>query len=852
MEYVMAVRQLVPQFVYGIGDNLIQLPPRPIVAKRDPASNDLAQIGTFWVNTVSGVIFACTQISSGSATWSSSPAGGATVLADLTITGVGGLDVQNAASTTTISSSTINFDNAAGTTTFSGDVDIQGVLTFTGDLDLTSAALIDLTSTLDAAPSIYLHANGGTSEQIRIHSDQGTSVNSVELDSDVGGITLVSGLASADAINLSATAGGVDVDGILQINIASSQAAADALRLVASEAAGGIDVDAGTGGIAIDSTGAVSIDAAAASNMSVSGAGIDLTLASAAGRVIVNGEEAADNAITLLSAAGGLDADVALQLALTSSEAAADAIVIEASDAAGGVQVKAGSAGILIGNEADTAVIDIGDVVPTSARTITISGGAVATAIADTLDLGPDGATTDAGASKVVNVNTGALDTATLTTNIGSGAVTSGTHTVNIQSGNAAAGTVATNVSTGTGTKTVNLGNADGLTTFNVDAITLINDSINVNTSINTGTSTGVVALGNALAGAITLDSAAGISLDGGAASNFSVAGAGIDLTFASAAGRVVVNGEEAAADAITLVSAAGGIDWNSALQSNIDSSQAAADAIRLTASDAAGGIDVDAGTGGIAINSTGAVSIQGAAASDFSVSGAGVDVSIVSAAGRAVVNGEEAADDAVRLVSAAGGIDMDAALSITITSSEDTADSIVIESSAGGIDILASGAEAGQDIDITATGSSVNITATEAAADAIVLNSSNAAGGIDLLTGGGEITISSSGNVTMAPSTATVASPTATATINARVFKATFTGFTTAAGATQSYTITNSAFGVGDGVFLTVANAGSNDCQLTVQRVNVETAGSIVVTVKNNGAAAQNGNTVITGWIVD
>ena len=67
------------------------------------------------------------------------------------------------------------------------------------------------------------------------------------------------------------------------------------------------------------------------------------------------------------------------------------------------------------------------------------------------------------------------------------------------------------NVSTNTGTKTVNLGNADGLTTVNIDATTLINDSINVNTSINTGSSTGAVDIGNAAAGQISLTSGAAI-----------------------------------------------------------------------------------------------------------------------------------------------------------------------------------------------------------------------------------------------------------------------------------------------------------------------------------------------------
>lgn len=118
------------------------------------------------------------------------------------------------------------------------------------DLNFASAAgRIIATSGEDAADTIYLHADAGTSETIRIHSDQGTGVASVHLESDVGGVTLTSGLASADAINLAAASGGVDVDGALQINIASSQSAADAVRLVASDAAGGVTLECGTGNV---------------------------------------------------------------------------------------------------------------------------------------------------------------------------------------------------------------------------------------------------------------------------------------------------------------------------------------------------------------------------------------------------------------------------------------------------------------------------------------------------------------------------------------------------------------------------------------------------------------------------
>lgn len=188
-----------------------------------------------------------------------------------------------------------------------------------GGVDIDGALDIVLTSTEDAADSILLHANGGTSESIRLHSDQGTAVGSVQLESDVGGITLLSGLASADAINLNASAGGLDLDGALQVNIASSQAAvADSVRIVASAADGGVDIDAGTGGMALDSTGAMSLNGAAASDFTVTGA-FDLTVSSSAGSVIIDGGEAVE-----------------------------DAVVIDASNAAGGITLQTGGGDITV------------------------------------------------------------------------------------------------------------------------------------------------------------------------------------------------------------------------------------------------------------------------------------------------------------------------------------------------------------------------------------------------------------------------------------------------------------------------------------------------------------------------
>ena len=90
------------------------------------------------------------------------------------------------------------------------------------------------------------------------------------------------------------------------------------------------------------------------------------------------------------------------------------------------------------------------------------------------------------------------------------------------------------------------------------------------------------------------------------------------------------------------------------------------------------------------------------------------------------------------------------------------------------------------------------------------------------------------------------VASPTATAALEGSLLKATFTGFTTAAAASQVFTITNSKLTTDSVILCSVCNQGSNDAQMTVTR-QLLAAGSVAVTLKNNGAAALNGDVIIT-----
>lgn len=309
----------------------------------------------------------------------------------------GGVDVDASGAINIASSN--NGASAVVITASAGGVDITATGASAGeDINITATgSSVNVTSTENAAQAIYIRSNGGTSETLDIHCDQGTGVASINVHSDVGGVTVASGLASADAINITASdaAGGIDIDagtagvivdttGAISLDAAAAsnftatgafditlnstagsmimtggEAAVDAIDINASNVAGGIDIDAGTGGITIDSTGAISIDAAAASNFSCSAG--DMTIDSAAGSLILSsGEDVADS-IQILADAGGIDITCAAGAAgqdiditntggsinITATESDSAAIVINASGAAGAVQILSGTGGVV-------------------------------------------------------------------------------------------------------------------------------------------------------------------------------------------------------------------------------------------------------------------------------------------------------------------------------------------------------------------------------------------------------------------------------------------------------------------------------------------------------------------------
>jgi len=551
-----------------------------------------------------------------------------------------------------------------------------------------------------------------------------TATGAVSFTGATGGLTMTSATASS----LGVTGAGIDLtldSAAGQLILTGGEAAINAVRIQADDAAGGIDVDAGTGGITIDSTGAFSIDGAAASNVTVTGAGLDLTLASVLGSVLVSSTENAalairlhanggtsetiqvhsdqgtgvgsvnllsdvggitlrstglvsGDAINLEAAAGGIDVDAALQIHIQTTQSAADSIVITST--AGGIDILA--SGAAAGEDID----------------IVATGSSVNISATEN-DAGAITIGTNGGTSERITV------TAAQGTNASSIALTSTAGGITFTAGLATA-----------------------------DAINFVTSNAGGGIDIDAGTAGFIV------------DTTGGISLDAAAASNFTATGA-FDITIQSTAGSILLNAGEAVADAINIDST-GGFDLDAALQINVTSSQAAAaDSIRILASAADGGIDVDAGTGGITIDSTGAFSIDGAAASNVTVTGAGIDLTLASVSGSVLVSSTEDAALAIRLHANGGTSE-----TIQVHADQGTGvSSIGLLSDVGGLTLRAAGLASADAINLEAVAGGIdmdsalqtNITSSQAAATAIQLTASDVAGGITATTGTGNFNVS-------------------------------------------------------------------------------------------------------------
>ena len=581
------------------------------------------------------------------------------------------------------------------------DVDILGDVTLSGATQsITHTGATSLGVVSNTAP-VTIDAQGNT---LTIDGDQGVSVDAASNDIDVTAATGLVNVTGNQGVNVNATnnnltldavAGtlvldgnsGVDIDastsGDVTINssagsvsIDGAEAAGDAVAITASDVSGGIDLTAGTGGIAAIATdGDVSLTTSTTGDVILDGAD-DVTLT---GGTNVTTTATAGTA-TLTATAGEVDITAGTTVDINASGGnvtidavgAGNDILVTAPDQiefnATNTQIVGGTfelenGGIQVDEIVDDLTVDLA--APSDNKLITET--ALATAIGNQAG---SGLTYD-GANQEIDLG-GTLDqTADLVTAAGVNLQVSGLGILDVDTDVDILGDVTLSGATQSITHTgaTSLGVVSNTAPVTIDAqgntLTLDGDQgVSVDAAsndIDVTAATGLVNVTgnqgvnvNATNNNLTLDAVAGtLELDGNS---------GVDID-ASTSGDVTIN------------SAAGSV--------SLDGAEAAGDAVAITASDVSGGIDLTAGTGGIA-----AIATDG-------------DVSLTtSTTGDVILDG---ADD----VTITGGTN------VTTTATAGTA---TLTATAGEVDLTA-----GTTVDINAAGGNVTIDAAGAGNDIVV-----------------------------------------------------------------------------------------------------------------------------------
>ncbi len=473
-------------------------------------------------------------------------------------------------------------------------------------------------------------------------------------------------------------------------------------------AATSVNLQSGTGGVNLTSTGAGDIILNSGDSIVLEGPGI--------------------MSINSTGAPIGIGDDTSAQNVNIGTGAAQKVITIGNGTAASQVVVNAGTAGINIGTNAIAHTVTIGN--QTGASAVVIDSGTgpinIGTTIAKVITIG-----NSTGVSGVaINVGTGNFvvnGVTTSTYSIGS-STTTGSITIG---GTAQTGDIV--LGSSSGTNAVKIMNGSGAGTLSLGVVQVAG-AINMGTAMTTGT----ITIGGTGLQTGTISLAPGT---GAQTVNIATGGTGIKTVniATGAIGNIVKIGTATAASSLALLAGTGGITVDSSGVMSLDAAGAVnltttgafdidinstagsviltggegvVDAIQLNATTAGGGIDINAGTGGITVDTTAAISLDSATASNFTVTGA-ADLTLQSSAG-----------------------------AVNVISGEANADSINV-TSAGGMNIVATGSAA-KDTVITNTNGSITISAGESVIDALNLTAGGAASGINLTAGTNGILLSS------------------------------------------------------------------------------------------------------------
>ena len=496
-----------------------------------------------------------------------------------------------------------------------------------------------------------------------------------------------------------------------------------------------------------------------------------------------------NDAVFLQADAGGV--------AVRGGLAGADSISLNATNAAGGITVDYGTGGLAITGANGAFIVETGT------AAVTIGADLVAKAVSLGNATGASSLALAAGTG-----NFAATSTALMTLDsVGDLSINSSTGDVNLATDNIAQ---LVNLGIGAAIKTVTIGNTNATSQVIVDCGTL---GVSLGASANAHP---VVVGSTNTTSALTLQ-------------------AGTGATTVTAGGIFDVN----AVGAVTIDSTGGTLSLGAGADANGIAIGTGAAARLITVGNNTGGTSVviDVGTGAfdLGITATDHITRLGSVTGGSALTlRTGTDALTFTAGGTFDVNatGLTTIDSTGGIISIGNGAD---AFGLNLGTGG-AARPIVLGNATGATSVNIYAGTGDCTLGSNATDHSTNVGSTNG------VSATNIGGG----TGG--IALAAAGLVTVTPATDSQAG--AATTINANLGVSIHTGLTTAAAAQQTLTITNSLCTAGSAILCSCSNLGANDAKINIERIT-PAVGSFTVDVINTGAAALNGNILITFWII-
>lgn len=171
---------------YGLSQAIIPNSPSPVVAKRNPNTNDFMQVGTVWCNITNNEVFILASITNNSANWVST-SGGAGVFSSLTVT-PGPINLTGTTNINIAGAANTSIGNAASTTALVGTVNIN-----TGAGGITSVG--SPTNTTDVLGTVNINTNGAGDTEIGVGGTGSVTIGNATGDTfiDAGNLNISAG-----------------------------------------------------------------------------------------------------------------------------------------------------------------------------------------------------------------------------------------------------------------------------------------------------------------------------------------------------------------------------------------------------------------------------------------------------------------------------------------------------------------------------------------------------------------------------------------------------------------------------------------------------------------------------------